>query len=120
MGGKDPFSLTTPSNSYIIQNQRLTHYTWGTHNSGTKIFSNESSSVGSSNSVAGSISSWNSSKKSTSRLASTMTVPLGGLLSQPSTTQTAFWELTIPFTHSEDAHVKLTLMHQSDYAHWLY
>jgi len=118
--GKDPFSLTTPSNSYIIQNQRLTHYTSSSHNSGTKIFSNESSSVGSSNSVAGSISSWNSSKKSTSRLASTMTVPLGGLLSQPSTSQTAYWKLAIPFTHNDNAQVNLTLTHQSDYAHWLY
>lgn len=30
------------------------------------------------------------------------------------------WKLTIPFTHDEDAEVTLTLMHQSDYAHWLY
>ena len=49
-----------------------------------------------------------------------MTVPLGGLVSQPSTSQTTLWKLTIPFTHHEEAQVTLTLMHRSDYAHWLY
>mmetsp|Transcript_33123 Transcript_33123/g.37952 ORF Transcript_33123/g.37952 Transcript_33123/m.37952 type:complete len:919 (+) Transcript_33123:179-2935(+) len=118
--GRDPFSLTSPSKSYVIENQRLIHY--NANNNG-KLCSSESSissSIGSSNSFIGSISSRNSLKKSTSRLASTMTVPLGGLVSQPSTSQTALWKLTIPFTHNEDAHVNLTLMHQSDYAHWLY
>jgi hypothetical protein len=60
------------------------------------------------------------SKKSTSRLASTMTMPLGGLVSQPCTSQTTVWKLTMPFTHDERAQVTFTLTHQSDYAHWLY
>jgi hypothetical protein len=58
--------------------------------------------------------------KSTSRLASTMTMPLGGLVSQPSTSQTTVWELTIPFTHDDSAQLSLTLAHQSEYANWLY
>jgi hypothetical protein len=58
-------------------------------------------------------------KKSTSRLASTMTMPLGGLVSQPSTSQTTAWKLTIPFTHDERAQLTLTLTHQSEYANWL-
>jgi hypothetical protein len=61
-----------------------------------------------------------SSKKSSSRLASTMTMPLGGLVSQPCTSQTTLWKLTMPFTHDERAQVTFTLIHQSDYAHWLY
>lgn len=60
------------------------------------------------------------SKKSSSRLASTMTIPLGGLVSQPCTSQTTLWKLTMPFTHDEHAQVTFTLVHQSDYAHWLY
>ncbi|KAG7364081.1 hypothetical protein IV203_037283 [Nitzschia inconspicua] len=62
----------------------------------------------------------NPPKKSTSRLASTMTMPLGGLVSQPSTSQTTAWKLTIPFTHDESAQLTLTLAHQSEYANWLY
>lgn len=62
----------------------------------------------------------NPPKKSTSRLASTMTMPLGGLVSQPSTSQTTSWKLTIPFTHDEKAHVTFTLSHQSEYSNWLY
>jgi len=127
--GSDPFSLESPSNSYVIQNQRLIHYRdSGNHmgvvrrisrtnseNSLTSCTSAASGSTGGSSSGRG-----RSSKKSTSRLASTMTVPLGGLVCQPSTSQTTLWKLTIPFTHDEDAEVTLTLMHQSDYAHWLY
>lgn len=60
------------------------------------------------------------SKKSSSRLASTMTMPLGGLVSQPCDSQTTLWKLTMPFTHDERAQLTLTLVHQSDYAHWLY
>jgi hypothetical protein len=59
-------------------------------------------------------------KKSISRLASTMTIPLGGLVSQPCTSQTTLWRLTMPFTHDERSQVTFSLMHQSDYAHWLY
>jgi len=126
--GSDPFSLTSPSNSYVIQNQRLTHYTGNTSNqSGNRRIprtnseiSTGSNNTGASGSTGGSSSGRYSSKKSTSRLASTMTVPLGVLVCQPSTSQTTMWKLTIPFTHDEDAEVTLTLMHQSDYAHWLY
>ncbi|VEU37085.1 unnamed protein product [Pseudo-nitzschia multistriata] len=115
--GSDPFSMSSPSNSYVIQNQRLTYYSGsGNHNSGNnRIYrTNSESSLGSNNSGTSSL------KKSTSRLASTMTVPLGGLVCQPSTSQTTLWKLTIPFTHNENAEVTLTLMHQSEYAHWLY
>jgi len=122
--GSDSFSLTSDSNSYVIQNQRLIHYQ-GLNRGGNKRFPrvNSENSIASNNSFpsgSGSSTSWNSSKKSTSRLASTMTVPLGGLVCQPSTSQTTLWKLTIPFTHNEDAEVTLTLMHQSEYAHWLY
>jgi hypothetical protein len=121
--GSDPFSLTSPSNSYVIQNQRLFHYTSGNtrrmHRVSSEI-SLGSFNSGASGSTGGSSSGMHSSKKSTSRLASTMTVPLGGLICQPSTSQTTLWKLTLPFTHDEDAEVTLTLMHQSDYAHWLY
>jgi hypothetical protein len=116
--GRDSFSLNSPSSSYVIQNQRLIHY--NVNKNGR--FSNSESSLGSSNSGGGggSISNRNSSKKSTSRLASTMTVPLGGLVSQPSASQTALWKLTIPFTHNQNSMVNLTLKYQSDYSHWLY
>ena len=133
--GSDPFSLSSPSNSYVIQNQRLIYYTGNNNNNNnhngrgriSRSNSNSENSVGSSNSGASGSTGGgsgmgrnSSSKKSTSRLTSTMTVPLGGLVSQPSTSQTTLWKLTIPFTHDEDAEVTLTLMHQSDYAHWLY
>jgi hypothetical protein len=126
--GSDPFSLTSPSNSYLIENQRLYQYPGsGSSHSGSRRISRSNSeiSLASTNtsattSTGGSGSDRHSSKKSTSRLASTMTVPLGGLICQPSTSQTTLWKLTIPFTHDEDAEVTLTLMHQSDYAHWLY
>eukprot|EP00536_Pseudo-nitzschia_multiseries_P013464 jgi/Psemu1/290885/fgenesh1_pg.576_\ len=116
--GSDPFSLTSPSNSYIIQNQRLTYYS----GNGISYYGNNRiSRTNSENSFASNASGTSSSsKKSTSRLASTMTVPLGGLVSQPSTSHTTLWKLTIPFTHDEEAEVTLTLMHQSEYAHWLY
>jgi len=116
--GSDPFSMTSPSNGYVVQNQRLTYYS-GSGNSRNGSYrisrSNSENSLGSNNSGTGS-----SSKKSKSRLASTMTVPLGGLVCQPSTSHTTLWKLTIPFTHDEDAEVTLTLMHQSEYAHWLH
>ena len=113
--GRDSFSLNSPSSSYVIQNQRLIHYNVNKNSESSLVSSNSGGGGGS-----GSISSRNSSKKSTSRLASTMTVPLGGLVSQPSKSQTALWKLTIPFTHNENSMVNLTLQHQSDYAHWLY
>jgi len=122
--GSDPFSLNSPTKPYVVQNQRLIHY--NSLNQG-RMFTrtNSETSLGSGTSGASGSNSGNSSgrhslKKSTSRLASTMTVPLGGLVCQPSTSQTTLWKLTIPFTHDEDAEVTLTLMHQSDYAHWLY
>lgn len=114
--GSDPFSLHSPSHSYVIQNQRLVYYNSNNQNRNNRIFrSNSESSLGS-----GTSGTSNSSKKCTSRLASTMTVPLGGLVCQPSTSQTTLWKLTIPFTHNENAEVTLTLMHQSEYAYWLY
>jgi hypothetical protein len=58
--------------------------------------------------------------KKTSRLASTMTMPMGGLVSQPSASPTTSWKLAIPFTHDEKAKLSLTLSHQSEYSHWLY
>mmetsp|Transcript_7638 Transcript_7638/g.18716 ORF Transcript_7638/g.18716 Transcript_7638/m.18716 type:complete len:887 (+) Transcript_7638:199-2859(+) len=120
--GSDPFSLNSPTKLYVVENQTLIHYNQGGHkmfrtNSETSLGSSTSAPSGS---VGGSSSGRHSLKKSTSRLASTMTVPLGGLVCQPSTSQTTLWKLTIPFTHDEDAEVTLTLMHQSDYAHWLY
>ena len=126
--GSDPFSLHSPSKSYVVQNQRLIHYSGNTINqSRSRMISRTNSETslasitsGASGSTGGSSSGRHSLKKSTSRLASTMTVPLGGLVCQPSTSQTTLWKLTIPFTHDEDAEVTLTLMHQSDYAHWLY
>eukprot|EP00535_Pseudo-nitzschia_heimii_P006015 CAMPEP_0197180894 /NCGR_PEP_ID=MMETSP1423-20130617/5334_1 /TAXON_ID=476441 /ORGANISM="Pseudo-nitzschia heimii, Strain UNC1101" /LENGTH=895 /DNA_ID=CAMNT_0042631035 /DNA_START=189 /DNA_END=2873 /DNA_ORIENTATION=- len=126
--GSDPFSLTSPSNSYMIRNQRLIYYHGNFSNQGgirriSRTYSENSigsSNSGASGSTGGSSSLRHSAKKSTSRLASTMTVPLGGLICQPSTCQTTLWKLTIPFTHDEDAEVTLTLMHQSDYAFWLY
>jgi hypothetical protein len=59
-------------------------------------------------------------KHSKSRLAATMTMPLGGLVAQPSTSETTSWQLTMPFTHDPKASLTLSLVHQSDYAHWLY
>lgn len=121
--GSDPFSLTSPSNAYVIQNQRLIQFTGGSTRRMHRVSSETSLgsfNSGASASTGGSSSGRHSMKKSTSRLASTMTVPLGGLVCQPSTSQTTLWKLTIPFTHDEDAEVTLTLMHQSDYAHWLY
>jgi hypothetical protein len=59
-------------------------------------------------------------KNSHSRLAATMTMPLGGLVAQPSTTQATSWQLTMPFTHDPKANLTLSINHQSDYAHWLY
>ena len=55
-----------------------------------------------------------------SRLAATMTMPLGGLVAQPSTAQATSWQLTIPCTHDPKASLTLSLVHHSDYAHWLY
>jgi hypothetical protein len=49
-----------------------------------------------------------------------MTMPLGGLVAQPSTSQVTSWQLTTPFTRSPKANLTLSLVHQSDYAHWLY
>ena len=122
--GSDPFSLHSPTKSYVVQNQRLIHFSnsSGSQRSRTLPRTNSESSLASTASGASGSNSTgrHSLKKSTSRLASTMTVPLGGLVCQPSTTQTTMWKLTIPFTHDEDAEVTLTLMHQSDYAHWLY
>jgi hypothetical protein len=59
-------------------------------------------------------------RNSYSRLAATMTMPLGGLVAQPSTAQATSWQLTIPCTHDIKASVTLSFIHQSDYAHWLY
>jgi hypothetical protein len=97
----------------------------GGHDLGKKQVSEPSSRYGWRNSHSSSRSSTmtpklNPPKKSTSRLASTMTMPLGGLVSQPSTSQTTVWKLTIPFTHDESAQLTLTLAHQSEYANWLY
>jgi hypothetical protein len=55
-----------------------------------------------------------------SRLAATMTMPLGGLVAQPSTAQTTSWQLTIPCTHDPKASLTLSLVHHSDCAHWLH
>jgi hypothetical protein len=55
-----------------------------------------------------------------SRLAATMTLPLGGLVAQPSTAQATSWQLTIPCSHDPKANLTLSLVHHSDYAHWLY
>ena len=54
------------------------------------------------------------------RLAATMTMPLGGLVAQPSTSQATSWQVTIPCSHDQKASVTFSFSHQSDYAHWLY
>jgi hypothetical protein len=59
-------------------------------------------------------------KKARSHLVTTMTLPLGGLVAQPSTSQATSWQLTMPFTHNPKASLTISLSHQSDYAHWLY
>mmetsp|Transcript_108556 Transcript_108556/g.162381 ORF Transcript_108556/g.162381 Transcript_108556/m.162381 type:complete len:593 (+) Transcript_108556:147-1925(+) len=59
-------------------------------------------------------------KKARSRLVTTMTLPLGGLVAQPSTSQSTSWQLTMPFTHDPTSNLTISLSHQSDYAHWLY
>ncbi|KAL3910912.1 MAG: hypothetical protein SGILL_007498, partial [Bacillariaceae sp.] len=79
------------------------------------------SSTGSMDSLSSSASSNGmTGSKKTSRLASTMTMPMGGLVSQPSSSTTTKWKLTIPFTHDQKAKMTLTLSHQSEYSHWLY
>jgi hypothetical protein len=59
-------------------------------------------------------------RKAHSRLAATMTLPLGGLVAQPSTAEATSWQLTTPCTHDPKASLTLSLVHNSDYAHWLY
>jgi hypothetical protein len=59
-------------------------------------------------------------RKVHSRLAATMTMPLGGLVAQPSTAEATSWQLTIPCTHDPKANLTLSLVHRSDYSHWLY
>ena len=68
-------------------------------------------------------------KHSTSKLACSMTIPLGGLVAQPSTRPATSWQLTLPFStasrpkgkqDSKESKLILSLVHQSDYAHWLY
>ena len=54
------------------------------------------------------------------RLTATMTMPLGGLVAQPSTSQATSWQVTIPCSHDQKASVTFSFSHQSDYAHWLY
>mmetsp|Transcript_5469 Transcript_5469/g.16178 ORF Transcript_5469/g.16178 Transcript_5469/m.16178 type:complete len:725 (-) Transcript_5469:47-2221(-) len=55
---------------------------------------------------------------SSSRVYSDLTMPLGGLVAQPSTAQATTWELTIPA--NDEVSITMSLVHQSDYAHWLY
>ena len=59
-------------------------------------------------------------RKAHSRLAATMTMPLGGLVAQPSTAAATSWQLTIPCTHDPKASLTFSVVHHSDYAHWLY
>lgn len=59
-------------------------------------------------------------KNSHSRLSSTTTVPIGGLVAQPSTAPATSWQITMPFTHNEKASLTLSMVHQSDYSHWLF
>jgi DNA topoisomerase IB len=47
-------------------------------------------------------------------------MPLGGLVAQLSTTQATSWQLTIPCPRDPKASLSLSLVHHSDYAHWLY
>jgi hypothetical protein len=54
-----------------------------------------------------------------SHLAATMTMPLGGLVAQPSAAQTTSWQLTIRCTYDPKASLTLSLVHHSDYAYWL-
>lgn len=62
----------------------------------------------------------NKQKNVRSRLASTTTVPLGGLVAQPSTSKSTSWQVTMPFSHPAKSEITLSLVHESDYAHWLY
>jgi hypothetical protein len=59
-------------------------------------------------------------RKAHSRLAATMTMPLGGLVAQPSSSAATSWQLIMPCTHDPKASVTFSLLHHSDYAHWLY
>ena len=60
------------------------------------------------------------SKLTSRRLVTTMTLPLGGLVVQPSTSKATSWEVSMPFTHDPKAKLTISLSHQSDYSHWLY
>ena len=60
-------------------------------------------------------------RSSHSRLAATMTLPLGKLVSQPSTMEASSWQLVIPSAHDpKNCKIQLSLQHQSEYSHWLY
>mmetsp|Transcript_7659 Transcript_7659/g.18907 ORF Transcript_7659/g.18907 Transcript_7659/m.18907 type:complete len:1047 (+) Transcript_7659:87-3227(+) len=90
-------------------------------NSSSSINSRTSTnSLNSSGGSTNSRSNHNRSLHKNSRLASTVPVPLGGLISQPSATDTTLWKLTMPFDHDESGQLTLTLIHQSQYAQWLY
>ena len=81
---------------------------------------NSTSSVNSSGGSTNSRSNHNRPLHKNSRLASTVPVPLGGLISQPSAADTTLWKLTMPFDHDDSAQLTLTLVHQSQYAQWMY
>jgi hypothetical protein len=63
----------------------------------------------------------NKRRSSHSRLAATMTLPLGKLVSQPATMEASSWQLVVPSAHDPaNCKIQLSLQHQSEYSHWLY
>jgi len=57
---------------------------------------------------------------SSSRLKTSMTLPLGELVAQPAAKASTLLHLTMPFTHDNKTQLTLELAHESEYAHWLY
>ncbi len=55
-----------------------------------------------------------------SRLKTSMTLPLGELVAQPAAKPSTLLHLTMPFTHDRTTQVTLELSHDSEYAFWLY
>eukprot|EP00934_Nitzschia_sp_Nitz4_P007744 Nitzschia sp. Nitz4//scaffold230_size58257//30525//32174//NITZ4_006483-RA/size58257-processed-gene-0.65-mRNA-1//-1//CDS//3329543256//7734//frame0 len=56
-------------------------------------------------------------KHSTSKLIGTVSIPLGGLVVQPTSAPVTQWEVTVPLAETQ---LTLTINYQSDYAHWLF
>ena len=63
----------------------------------------------------------NKAQTSGCRLTSSMTLPLGELVAQPSSTPSTSLQLTLPFTHNPaTTQLTLELVFESEYAFWLF